>query len=409
MVRYLLGVDWADQEHQVCVLDEQGQQVLQKVLANTAEELGEFGRWLYERRAEGISLHAAIEKPEGRIVDFLLDHGVEVYPINPKTLDRVRDRYRASKSKSDAFDAFVLADYLRTDQHRLSALKPNSDQAAELKMLTRDYHKLVGQQTRLINQLKATLKEYYPCPLEVFEDLAAPTCLDFLRAYPTPQDLETLSRAKWQKFGKARRMGPDQIQKTFELLKAPQLAVPDHVVRSKSKLMLVLTEQLSVTAKAVSEYRGEVERFFTRLPAAKLAVSLPAGKTGVIVPTIFAEMGDAPGRWASFRHLQAEAGSTPYTKQSGKSRTVHFRFSCNKRLRYATYWLAFRSLTQSEWAKAYYQRQRDRGHTHHQALRALGAKWLKIIFVMWRDQVPYSEDRHLANLYRQQPKQSVSA
>src|SRR3989304_506077 len=127
MVRYFIGVDWADQEHRGCGLDEQGQQVLQKVLVNTPEALSEFGRWLFERCAEGILLQAAIEKPEGRIVDFLLDHGVEVYPINPKALDRVRDRYRASKSKSDAFDAFVLADYLRTDQHRLSALKPNPE------------------------------------------------------------------------------------------------------------------------------------------------------------------------------------------------------------------------------------------------------------------------------------------
>lgn len=382
---------------------------MQKVLTNTAEELGEFGRWLYERTSEGILLQAAIEKPEGRIVDFLLDHGVEVYPINPKVLDRVRDRYRASKSKSDAFDAFVLADYLRTDQHRLCALKPNSDQAAEFKMLVRDYHKLVVGQTRQINQLKAALKEYYPRPVEVFEDLSTATCLDFLRAYPTAQALDTLSLSKWQKFGKAHRMGKDQTEKTWELLKAPQIPMPAHVVRSKSRLVLVLVEQLSVTAKSVSQYKQEVEHFFACLPIAELAFPLPAGKSGVIVPTIFAELGDASGRWASFRHLQAEAGSTPYTKQSGKSKTVHFRFSCNKHLRYATYWMAFVSLSRSEWAKAYYQRQRDRGHTHHQALRALGAKWLKIIFVMWRDQVPYSEDRHLANLYRQQSKQPVSA
>lgn len=382
---------------------------MQKLVANTADELSEFGRWLYERTAEGITLQAAIEKPEGRIVDFLLDHGVEVFPINPKTLNRVRDRYRSSKSKSDEFDAFVLADYLRTDQHRLNALKPNSDQAAEFKMLTRDYHRLVVGQTRQINQLKAALKEYYPRPVEVFEDLSTATCLDFLRTFPTPQALETLSLSRWQKFAKAHRMGKDQNQKIWELLKAHQIPVPAHVVRSKSKLVLVLVEQLSVTAKSVSQYKQEIQDFFARLPVAQMTSALPAGKSGVIVPTLFAELGDASGRWTSFRHLQAEAGSIPYTVQSGKSRTVHFRFSCNKRLRYAAYWMAFVSMSRSEWAKAYYQRQRDSGHTHNQALRALGAKWLKIIFVMWRDQVPYSEDRHLANLYRQQSKQSISA
>ena len=155
MARYFIGVDWGDEAHQVYVEDEQVQPVLEKQVDNTPEGLGTFGCWLYECVAQGIELVAAIEKPEGRIVDFLLDHGVEVYPINPKTQDRNRDRYRTGNTKSDAFDAYVLADALRTDIHRRSPLAPNSSRTAELKMLTRDYRRLVNQQTRLINQLKA--------------------------------------------------------------------------------------------------------------------------------------------------------------------------------------------------------------------------------------------------------------
>ena len=131
MSRYFLGFDWADEVHQVCVLDGEGHPVLKRSVADTAEAFGELGCWLYERMVEGITILGAIEKPEGRVVDLLLDHGVEVYPVAPKSVDRIRDRYRANQSKSDGFDAYVLADHLRTDLVRLSPLKPNSPQAAE--------------------------------------------------------------------------------------------------------------------------------------------------------------------------------------------------------------------------------------------------------------------------------------
>ena len=115
MERYHLGVDWADKFHQIWVSDGQGQKITEKKVGETVEELAEFGRWLDESRAKGSELWAAIEKPQGRIVDFLLDHGVVVYPVNPKAVDRARDRFRMSSSKSDSFDAYVLVEFLRTD------------------------------------------------------------------------------------------------------------------------------------------------------------------------------------------------------------------------------------------------------------------------------------------------------
>ena len=189
MERYYLGVDWADKFHQVWVSDAQGQKVAENKVVENVEGLGEFSRWLNESRARGIELWAAIEKPQGRIVDFLLDHGVVVYPVNPKALDRARDRFRMSQSKSDSFDAHVLAEFLRTDHGHLRALEPNSDDAQELKLLTRDQHRLGRQKTRLLNQIRVTLKEYYPRPLEVFSDLEAQIARDFLKQYPTPRAL----------------------------------------------------------------------------------------------------------------------------------------------------------------------------------------------------------------------------
>jgi transposase len=168
-VRYYLGVDWADQTHAVWVVGADGTKIAARTVPHTAEGFSEWGRELDEWRAQGIERWAAIERREGRVVDFLLDHGVVVYPVNPKALDRARDRFRQSGAKSDPFDARVLADFLRTDHAHLQVLQPSSEAAQELKLLTEDYQRQVRQQTRLVNQLTNTLKAYYPRALEIAE------------------------------------------------------------------------------------------------------------------------------------------------------------------------------------------------------------------------------------------------
>jgi transposase len=411
-MRYYIGVDWADREHAVWVEDAEGTKVAAQAVPHTSEGLGEWGRWLHERRAEGIELWAAIERPEGRLIDFLLDHGVVVYAINPKALDRARDRFRMSGAKSDPFDAQVLAAFLRTDHAHLRALQPSSEAAQELKGLTRDYARQVRLQTRLLNQLRASLKEYYPRALEICEDLNTALARDFLRAHPTPAAAAALGteagQLQWQRFARAHRVTPARTADLQAVLQRPQLPVPPHVVRVKARLVGALVEELAVTSRLVDEYRQAVDDFFASMPAAKWARSLPAGQHGTTTPTLCAELGDASGRWESFRQLQGHAGAVPVTERSGKHQMVKFRFACNKHLRHAVHQLAFLSLRQSEWARAYYRDYRKRGHTHPEALRALGGKWLKIIFVMWTQHVPYDETFHLATMTRQQLRQMAA-
>ena len=400
-MRYYLGVDWADQTHAVWVVDERGTKVAARTVPHTAEGLSEWGRELDEWRAQGIELWAAIERPEGRVVDVLLDHGVMVFPVNPKALDRARDRFRQSGAKSDPFDARVLADFLRTDHAHLRALQPSSEAAQELKLLTEDYQRQIRQQTRLVNQLTITLKAYYPRALEVAA-LTTTLAREFLLAYPTPEAVVTLTERQWQRWARAHRLSEARTRELWAVLQQPQLPVPAHVVRAKARLMHSLVGQLTPVVAAVGDYREAIDDFFASMPAAQWARTLPIGKHGITAPTLWACLGDAPGRWASFRHLQAHAGTVPVTKRSGKQQVVHFRFACNKALRYIVDQMAFLSLGSSEWARAYYDQQRARGHSHHQALRALGAKWLKIIFVLWERQVPYDEQYHLATMTRQQ-------
>jgi transposase len=405
---YYLGVDWADKTHQLYVCDESGTKIRELEVQQTVDGLAELGRWLDERRQMGIELWAAIERPDGRMVDFLLDHAVRVYPVNPKALDRARDRFRMSQSKSDGFDAYVLAEFVRTDHAHLRALEPNTAAAQELKLLARDHQRLGRHKTRLVNQIGITLKEYYPGALEVFEDLQTKIAQDFLKTYPTPQALSKLTHRSWNHFAKRdHHLSEARSKELWDKLHKPQLTVPEHVVRAKAKLLLALVVQLEVSVKAVQSYQEEIESFFAAMPGAELAKTLPGGKSGTTAATIWAELGDAQSRWSSFRHLQAQAGAVPVTKSSGKSRVVQFRFACNKHLRRAMYWFSFNSLRRCEWAKKYYRDQRTKGHNKHQALRALGAKWLKIIFVMWRDHKPYEENYHLANIARQNIRQAA--
>ena len=403
MSRRYLGVDWADREHAVWVEDEQGTKVLFRAVVHSGEGLAEFGRWLDEQRAQGLELWAAIERPDGGVVDLLLDHGVVVYPINPKALDRARDRFRMSHAKSDPFDARVLAAFLRTDHAHLMPLQPSSEAAQELKLLTRDYQRLVRQHTRLHNQLIATLKAYYPRPLELFPDITTPTARAFLRTFPTPTDVAELPRRVWRRW--ARTQHVKRSQALWELLQQPQVPVPPHVVRAKARLLHVLLTQVEATGAAVESYRQAIADFFARMPAGDWARSLPGGQQGTIVPTLVAELGDAPDRWQSVQHLQTQAGMVPVTSRSGKHHAVGFRWACNMHLRYAAHTLAFVSLCRSDWALAYYRQQRARGHSHHRALRALGAKWLKIIFAMRARHAPYDENSHLAMMARQQCRQ----
>jgi Transposase len=217
-----------------------------------------------------------IERPDGRIVDFLLDHGVVVDPVNPKALDRARDRFRQSGAKSDPFDARVLAGFLRTDHAHLRALPPSSEAAQELKLLTEDCQRHIRQQTRLVNQLTATLKAYYPRALEIAE-LTSVLAREFLQAYPTPEAVTALTTRQWQRWARAHRLSEARTRELWDVLQQPQLPVPAHVVRAKARLMQALVAELMPVVAAVGHYREAIEDFFASPASCVSVCSLSAG------------------------------------------------------------------------------------------------------------------------------------
>jgi hypothetical protein len=182
----------------------------------------------------------------------------------------------------------------------------------ELKLLTDDYQRQVRQQTRLVNQLTTTLKAYYPRGLEVAE-LTTALAREFLRAYPTPEALTALTERQWQRWARAHRLHEARTRELWAVLQRPQLPVLPHVVRAKARLMQSLVAQLTLAVEVVGAYREAIEDLFAHIPAAQWIRTLPIGDHGITAPTLWARLGDAPGRWESFRHLQAQAGTVPVT------------------------------------------------------------------------------------------------
>ena len=403
-MRYYIGVDWADAEHAVWVEAEHATLVTKRTVAQTAAGLSEWGRWLDERRAEGIDLWAAIEKPEGRIVDFLLDHGVLVFAVNPKAVDRARDRFRMSSAKSDPFDARVLATFLRTDHTHLAPLRPSSEAAQELNGLTRDYVRHVPHQTRRLNQLTVTLKAYSPRGLELGGELTSQWRRAFLHDFSTPAALATLTERQWHRWGRAHRLSAARMAELWPVLQAPQIPGPPHVVRVHARRLGTLLPLLAAASSAVEAYPTAVTDFFGSMPTAEWATSRP-GASGTTVPRLYAELGDADGRWQTFRHWPAPGGTVPVTERSGHSCLVKFRFAGHLHLRDAVQQFAFQSLQHRTWARAYYDRCRQRDLSHHHALRSLAAKWLKIIFVLSTRHIASDETYHLATIGRQHLQQ----
>ena len=259
-VRYYRGVDWADQRQAVWVVDESGTKVAGRTVPHTVEGLSEWGRELAQWRAQGIELWAAIERPDGRVGDFLLDHDLVVYPVNPKALDRARDRFRQSGAKSDPVDARVLADVLRTDHAPLRALQASSVAAQELKLLAEDYQRQIRQQTRLVNQLTTTLKADDPRALEMAE-LTTALAQEFLEAYPTPEAVAALTERRWLRWARAHRLSEVRTRALWDSLQQPPWPGPAHVVRAKARLMLALVAHLKPVGAAVGDSREAIEGF----------------------------------------------------------------------------------------------------------------------------------------------------
>lgn len=383
------GIDWANDHHDALSIDEQGRQLGAIRVAHTPEGLSQLDAYLARIVAPDARDQVAciIETTHGLLITHLLEQGWPVYPVNPRTVDRHR---APSGAKTDTIDAYLLAKTGRADFQDLRRLDPDSELIQELKTLTRDQDALIQMQTRLVNQLSACLKAYYPVALELFGKLQQPSTLAFLRAYPTLQmartasveDLTTL--LKRARYPAARKKAEALVHQ----LQQPCLLASAVISRAKSRLMLALVAQLEPLLTQIEEYDEEIERLFLSHADSELFLSLP-GAGARLAPRLLAEMGDDRDRYASASSLQALAGTSPVLYQSGTYQKAHRRLGCIKPWRNALFQFADRSRRWEAWASEYYQRKRAEGKSHTVAVRALANSWARILFAVWKTREVY--------------------
>jgi transposase len=380
---WFAGVDWADTHHDLLIIDEFGRQITSFRVAHTPEGLHEMTSRLaaVSGPQNKAAMACIVETNQGLLITTLLEAGFTVYPVNPKTVDRKRS---ASGAKTDKIDAYLLAKHGRSELADLRRLEPDSPLIAELKALTRDQESLIQSQTRLVNQLTACLKAYYPVALSLFSKVQQRSTLQFLQTYPTPQEAMMASREQITEILKtARHPTPKKTAiKIVEQLRQPHLTADEITTRTKSRLLLALIRQLLPVMEEIRAYDEEIERLFLTHADSHLFSKLPrAGKR--LAPRLLAEIGDDRSRYQNAASLQALAGTSPVPYESGNYSKPHRRYACIKPLRNALHQFAWQSTQTEPWAMTYYQRKRNEGKSHSVAVRALSNVWARILFAVW--------------------------
>lgn len=401
---WYVGLDWADTHHDVVVLNEAGQQIATKRVAHTKTGLSDLTAWLEQISSphQKDQLACVVETNRGLLIAALLEAGFRVYPVNPKTVDR---RRVPSGAKTDQIDAYLLAKLGRSELADLRPLQPDSPVIGELKALTRDQEQLIQMQTRLVNQLTACLKAYYPVALSLFTKLQQRSTLRFLQAYPTPQAAmaarveDLTSVLKQASYPKAEQ----RATKLFTTLHQPQLTADPITTRTKARLMLALVSQLVPLVEQIAAYDREIEQLFLSHADSHIFASLP-GAGQRLAPRLLAEWGDDRTRYQDSRSLQALAGTAPVLYQSGNYQKAHRRVACLKVLRNALYQFAWQSTLTEPWAKDYYRRKRAQGKSHSVAVRALSNTWVRILYAMWLAHCPYERTTFEAAQGMHQPR-----
>lgn len=393
MMESYAGVDWASDKHDVLVADAAGERLLAATFAHDESGLQAMCRQLLRLNVRLV----AIERPDGLLVERLLDAGLRVLALHPNQVAAARDRFRVSGGKSDRFDAFVLCELARTDHHRFRVLEPDCDQTKALRALTRGREDLVAMRTGLSNQLRAELERFWPGPLCLFSDLDSRISLAFLERYPSPADTRGLGEARLGAFLARERYSGRQspAQLLAKLKRAPAGRVGEHELATRRQLVLTLVAMIKLVGEQVKELERQIAEQVREHPDGEIFTSLFKGSS-LTAAVLLAEIGDCRARYPTRDTLAADGGQAAVAKESGKRKTATFRWGCNKRLRQAFHTLADSTRHWHPWAQDLYADARARGHDHPRALRTVGRAWSRILWRCWQDRVPYDPARHRA-------------
>lgn len=395
-MRLFVGDDWAEDHHDVELMDGSGRRLakarLPEGVAGMARLHAMIGDQLGETDDQDAEVVIGIETDRGPWVAALVTAGYTVMAVNPLQAAEFRRRLGVSGAKSDAGDAHVLADMVRTHSHELRPVAGDSAAADAIKVVARTHKTLIWERTRHTQRLRHALRDYFPAALDAFDDLDAADSLELLATAPTPARAARLTLAQISAaLKRARRRGiPARAAAIQAALRAEHLGQPEVVAMAYAASIQALIAVLTVLNTQVKTLQGQVEAHFGRHPAAEIIVSQP-GLGAVLGARVLAEFGDDPLRYASAKARKNYAGTSPITRASGKKKVALARFIRNDRLIDALMAQAFTALTVSSGARAYYDRQRARGAGHNPALRQLANRLVGILHGCLKTGTVYDE------------------
>jgi transposase len=408
-MRLFVGDDWAEDHHDVEVMDEAGKVLGRRRLpegaAGMAQLHGLVGGFLGED-ADDAEVIVGIETDRGPWVAALAAAGYLVFAVNPLQAARFRERHGVSGAKSDTGDAHALADMVRTDSHQLRQAAGDSPEAEGIKVLARIHKTMIWERTREVQRLRHQLREYFPAALEAFADLDAPEALELLGKAPEPARAARLTRAQVSAALKraGRRSITGRATAILAALRSEQLTQPPALTAAYAAAVRALITVITALNEQVKVLEQQVKDHFGRHPDAEIILSQP-GMGPVLGARVLAEFGDDPRRYADGKARRNYAATSPVTRASGKKKVVAARFVHNDRLVDALNAQAFSALSASPGARAFYDQQRAKGHGHNDALRRLANRLVGILHGCLKTRAPYDEDTAWG--HRQQTQQAA--
>ena len=397
----LLGIDWSDKKHDLCLIDAATGRREASVLSHSPQQIEEWATNL-RARFGGRPVAVCLEQSRGPLIYALLKYDfLTLFPVNPRTLARFREAFAPSRHKDDPPDAEHLAELLLHHRERLRAWVPDDERTRSLRLLVEHRRRLVGDRTRTSNRLTSLLKCYFPQVLEWFPDLRTEMVCDFLLRWPSLDALKRVRRETLLKFFRAHNsVRAGTLEKRVNSIKgALPLTTDKAVLCSSAAMTRALCAQMKATLSALREFDREIAEVSSAHEDYELFESLP-GAGAVYASRLTAALGSDRQRWQSADELACLAGVAPVMERSGQSCWVRWRYFCPKFLRQTFHEYAGESIRHSFWARAYYESQRAKGKNHHAAVRALAFKWVRIIFRCWQARTTYDEVQYLESLRR---------
>ncbi|HEX3083410.1 MAG TPA: IS110 family transposase [Pyrinomonadaceae bacterium] len=397
----LVSIDWADQKHAVCLLDQTTGRREQAIVKHTPQALQEWALGLRQRFC-GQPIAVCLEQSRGPLIYALLQYDFFVlYPINPATLAKYRQAFSTAHGKDDPSDADYLLDLLEHHRNRLRPWHPDDQKTRTLRLLVEQRRRLTSDRTRFSNRLTALLKGYFPQVLDWFEDIRTRLVCDFLERWPELSSLQRTRPATLNQFFRSHHSTSNSTnqRRLAEIKTAIPLTTDEAVMTSSVINVKVLVAQMRTVIAAISEYDRQIEALCLTHDDYHLFAALP-GAGPVHAARLTAALGSDRNRWRTVDELLRFSGIAPIIERSGKQFRIRWRYFCPKFFRQTFHEFAAQSIQDSFWARAYYSSQRAKGKDHHAAVRALAFKWMRIIWKCWQTRTPYNEVIYLESLMK---------